>query len=65
MGQSLRVQNHSFSSLLNVTVNSDMIGKDIKCVYDNGTTATLIGRQKITAGIGTVLIITNLRYLHS
>ena len=51
VGRSLRVQNDSFSSLLSVSVNSDMIGKDIRCVFDDGTTATLIGRQTITAGM--------------
>ena len=49
VGQSLRVENKSYTSQLKVKVSSDLIGKTVECNYDNGTVATNIG-SAIIAG---------------
>ena len=43
VGESLRVEGNSYTSRLNVTLTSDMIGRSIACVVDTGTTSTVIG----------------------
>ena len=49
VGRSLRVENNSsYTSQLNVTVSSDMIGESIECAHDHGTTDT-IGSSTLTA----------------
>ena len=42
-GESLRVEGNSYTSRLNVTLSSDMIGRSIACAVDMGTTSTVIG----------------------
>ena len=42
VGRSLRVEdNGGYTSQLNVTVSSDMIGESIECAHDHGTTDTI------------------------
>ena len=35
-----------------ITVRSDIVGRTIECLYDDGATSTLVGRMMITAIIG-------------
>ena len=37
VGSIVRIENDSFISQLNITLASDMVGKEIECAYDNGT----------------------------
>ena len=37
VGRIIQVENGSFTSQLNVTLTSDIVGKSIECAYDNGT----------------------------
>ena len=54
-GRSMRVENdancHSdcclYVSQLEVVVGCDMIGRDIKCIHDNGTISNTIGSRKL------------------
>ena len=41
VGRSLWTENGCYTSQLNVTVNSDMIGKSIECAYDGGDNIVL------------------------
>ena len=52
VGRSLRIDNGSYyTSQLNVTVSSDMIGKSIVCFYDNQSgIKELVGNLNITQG---------------
>ena len=53
VAQSLRVENiMCYASQLNITVNADMVGKNIECIYDDGNTVTsqLVGALNITRG---------------
>ena len=48
-GYSIRIDNGSyFTSQLNVTVSSDMIGKSITCFYDDISELDLVGTLNIT-----------------
>ena len=53
VGQSLRVENTSYTSQLNVTVSSNMIGESIKCVHDDGKVATSVESSTIMPTTGT------------
>ena len=46
-GQIIRDKDDCHTSQLNVTVSSEMIGKSIECIHDNGTAQTLIGSDLI------------------
>ena len=46
-GWSMRVENSSYVSQLEVIVNSTMIGKGIACAHDNGSISTLISSRKL------------------
>ena len=52
-GQSMRVESNSiYISQLEVKVTAEIIGKDIICTHDNGTSNTVtIGRYPINIGI--------------
>ena len=54
VGRSLRVENNSYTSQLNVTVSRDLIGKSVTCVHDNGTYVYAIGSSIIPGGELTV-----------
>lgn len=43
VAESLRVEDGCYTSRLNVTVHSNMIGQTIECAYDNGTTSDIVG----------------------
>ena len=43
VGQSVRAEESSYTSRLNVTLTADLIGERIECAVDNGTTSNLIG----------------------
>ena len=49
--RSVKVENNSYISQLNVTLTSNITGKIIECAYNNGYNTTLIGSLEITAGI--------------
>ena len=49
VGRSLYVKHHQrYTSQLNVTVNFTLIGKNIECVYDNGTDAHVVGSHTLS-----------------
>ena len=48
VGQSIKVEGNCYTSQLNITVSSDMIGKNIDCVHDN-LAETVIGTLTIAA----------------
>ena len=41
-----------YTSRLIVPVNSGRVGRTIECLYDDGATATLVGREKMNITIG-------------
>ena len=48
IGQSLSNDNNTYyTSQLNITVTSELIGDTIECVHDNGTHHVVIGRSKL------------------
>ena len=57
--QSLRVESTCYVSQLNITVGTDMIGKSIECIYDDGNTETSqsVGASNIITGKSQVPII--------
>ena len=48
VGRSLIVEDNYHTSQLSVTINLDMVGKDVQCAILNETTETIIGQQIIT-----------------
>ena len=48
-GRIIQVENGSFTSQLNVTLTSDIVGQNIKCAYDNGTVHG-VGSLNLTTG---------------
>ena len=52
MGHSVRVKDNCYTSEINVTVSSSLIGKTIECSHDNGTAAEVIGSYSLTSGKG-------------
>ena len=48
-GRLIRVENGSYTSQLNVTLTSDVVGRSIECAYDNGTIYR-IGSLNLTTG---------------
>ena len=49
VGRIVRAENGCYTSQLNVTLTSDIIGQSIACAYDNGTIHS-VGSLSITAG---------------
>ena len=49
VGRIVRVENGVFTSQLNVTLTSDIVGRSIECAYDNGTIYK-IGSLNLTTG---------------
>ena len=49
VAQSLWEQDGCYTSQLNVTVTTDMIGTSIECVYDNISSTNTVGSLNITA----------------
>ena len=49
VGWIVRVENGTYTSQLNVTLTSDIVGRSIECAYDNGTTHR-IGSLNLTTG---------------
>ena len=54
VGRSLRVENETYyTSQLNVTISSDLVGKTIECYYDDNTNMKqLVGALNITLTTG-------------
>lgn len=52
-GRGVSVIGNSYTSQLNVTVSSNLSGKTVECVYDDGLTTTTIGNSSmlITSGM--------------
>ena len=48
VGQSLRVEDNCYTSQLNVTISSNMIGKTVECSHDNGTTTESVGSYLVS-----------------
>ena len=48
MTQIIRAENNSYTSQLNITVSSGVIGKSIECVHDNYVNTTVVGTFKIS-----------------
>ena len=51
-GRGLRVEGHAYTSQLVVNVSTEMIGRGIQCVYDDGTITHLVGMATITPTTG-------------
>ena len=49
VGRIVRAENGCYTSQLNVTLTSDIIGQSIECAYDNGTIHR-VGSLGVTAG---------------
>ena len=49
VGRIVRAENGSYTSQLNVTLTSDIVGQSIACTYDNGTIHR-VGSLSVTAG---------------
>ena len=47
-GRGIRIERNSYyTSQLNITVDSSLDNKSVECVYNNGTTTTVIGSSYI------------------
>ena len=44
-----------YTSRLTVPINSGTMGTTIECLYDDGATATLVGRETVNITIGIIL----------
>ena len=51
-GRGLRVEGHTYTSQLVVNVSTEMIGRGIQCVYDDGTVTHLVGMATIRPTTG-------------
>ena len=47
VGKSLRVEDDCYTSQLSVKVSSNLIGKTVKCLYDNGSATETVGMYSI------------------
>ena len=63
-GQSVKVEDGAYMSRLVVNVRSEMIGRSIECVYDDGSTTNLIDMATITPTTGTHMSLIACRFLH-
>ena len=52
VGRVIRAENNSYTSQLTVTVNTEMIGRNISCIHDNGVSANVIGSSVLTITTG-------------
>jgi hypothetical protein len=51
VGRFVRIENDSFTSQLNITLKrSDIAGKSIECISDNGTDVERVGSMNLTSG---------------
>ena len=50
MGHIFRVKDSYYTSEINVTVSSSLIGKTIRCSHDNGTAVEVVGSYSFTSG---------------
>ena len=50
IGRIVRIENGSFTSQLNVTLTSGIVGKSILCIYDYGTSIRRVGSLNLTTG---------------
>ena len=57
IGWGISVENTCYISQLSVRVNSDIVGKEVSCFYDNLTSETLIGNRMIVLTSGGKLLI--------
>ena len=53
VGRVIRTGNNSYTSQLTVTVTTEMIGRNISCVHDNGVSAYVIGSSQLAITTGT------------
>ena len=53
VGRVIRAENNSYTSQLTVTVNTEMIGRNISCIHDNGVSANVVGSSVLDIAIGT------------
>ena len=63
----IRRENYTFISQLNVTIEQNMIGRTIQCVYHDGIHITIVGSETILVGSirGTVIsCINTVSYTH-
>lgn len=60
VGYGIKVEDDCFTSQLNVTVTSDLDGKDIICVHDNGSSELVIGNVTIDVISDTLLNFNNM-----
>ena len=51
-GRLIRVENGTFTSQLNITLTTDIVGRSIECAYDNGpgTSIRRVGSLNLTTG---------------
>ena len=54
VGYSLHKVDNSYTSRLNISVITEMNGRSVECIYDNGSNTSLIGRDVITITTGTL-----------
>ena len=47
VGQGVRVNSNNYTSQVNVTLRSELVGKDIKCSHESGSSVSLIGNTSI------------------
>ena len=49
-----------YTSRLTVPINSGTVGTIIECLYDDGATATLVGRETVNITIGIINTMDNI-----
>ena len=52
IGRGIRIEGPCFTSQLNITVESNMEGESVECIYNDGTATSLIGNSTITITSG-------------
>ena len=58
VGKSIGVKNNHYTSRLYVRISSDLVGKDIECIRDNGTKTEKVGEHLLLPtgnGTGTII----------
>ena len=48
----VKIEENCYTSILNLTVYPDTVGKSVECIYNNGTDISLIGNSSVTLTSG-------------
>ena len=64
IGRGIRVEENCYTSQLNITVGSNVVGQSVECTYNNGTATTLIGNSSVIITSGDLHVHAGMKGIH-